>query len=131
VPFNRPSNAELLVAVGETLDAQSADPRSATPYQQRIVQNVLKILEREALQGPALLEDELRRLRAFLDSTAPLEDLNRELCRRIASGEEDARFHALWEILYQSACGKLAVDNPRFAAYRRALTQSRQRNGAA
>jgi Domain of unknown function (DUF6285) len=130
MPFNRPSNAELRVAVGETLEAQAADPGSATPYQHRIVQNVLKILEREALQGPALLEDELRRLRAFLNSTASLEDLTTELCRRIASGEEDARFQALWEVLYQSACGKLAVDNPRFAAYRRALSQSRQTNGA-
>jgi hypothetical protein len=131
VPFNRPTNAELLVAVSETLEAQAVDPGSATPYQRRIVQNVLKILEREALQGPALLEDELRRLRAFLDSTASLADLTRDLCRRVASGEEDDRFHALWEILYQSACDKLAVDNPRFAAYRRALSQSRQRKGAA
>ncbi len=130
MPFNRPSSAELLAAVSEALEAHAADPNSATPYQRRIVQNVLKILEREALQGPAILEDELRRLRAFLSSTGSLADLTRDLCRRIASGEEDVRFRALWDILYQSVCGRLAVDNPRFAAYRRALTQSRQRNGA-
>jgi Domain of unknown function (DUF6285) len=130
VPYNRPSNAELLVALSESLEAQAADPRLATPYQRRIVQNVLKILEREALQGPGMLADELRRLRAFLESTASLEDLNSDLCRRIANGEVDDRFPALWEILFQSACDKLAVDNPRFAAYRRVLTHSRQRNGA-
>lgn len=122
MPMNRPTAVELLAAVREALEHHSpGESSNAAEYQRRIAINVLKILEREATSTASFDEAESARLRAHLGRDANVADLNAELCRRIARGDEDSRRGELLTLLYRATLDKLAVDNPRFAAYQRAL----------
>jgi hypothetical protein len=124
MPMNRPSAAELLDAMSKSLQsAEPADPATSA-FGRRIAVNVLKILEREATLGPSFLRDEQQRLRHYLGRDGDLAELNADLCDRIASGAEDARWQELVALLRLTTLDKLAVDNPRFPAYRQIIGQS-------
>jgi len=86
----------------------------------RIAVNALAIVERGLELGPAQDAAERERLEALLGRTGSLEELNRELCRRIRAGEVNLDTPGLTEHLRQTTLAKLAVDQPRYAAYRRA-----------
>ncbi len=57
----------------------------------------------------------------MLGRAGSLDELNRELCSRIRAGELDLETPGLAEHLRETTLEKVAVDQPRYAAYRRAV----------
>ena len=118
---DQPSAIELLQAVRSFIQDQ-AIPRleGRAAFHGRIAVNALAIVERGLELGPAQDAAERERLEALLGRTGTLDELNRELCRRIRAGEVDLDTPGLAEHLRETTLAKLAVDQPRYAAYRRA-----------
>ena len=119
---DQPSAIELLRAVRSFLQDQ-AIPRleGRAAFHGRIAVNALAIVERGLELGPAQDDAERERLEALLGRTGSLDELNRELCRRIRAGEMDLDTPGLVRHLRETTLAKLAVDQPRYAAYRRAM----------
>ena len=119
---DQPSALELLQAVRSFIQDQ-AIPRleGRAAFHARIAVNVLAIVERGLEHGPAQDAAERERLEALLGHTDSLDELNRELCRRIRAGEMDLDTLGLVAHLRETTLAKLAVDQPRYAAYRRAV----------
>jgi hypothetical protein len=118
---DRPSAIELLQAVRSFIQDQ-AIPRleGRAAFHARIAVNALAIVERGLDLGPAQDTAERERLEALLGRAGSLGELNRELCRRIRAGDLALDAPGLAEHLRETTLAKLAVDQPRYAAYRRA-----------
>ena len=87
---DRPSAVELLQAVRSFIQDQ-AIPRleGRAAFHARIAVNALAIVERGLELGSAQDAAERERLEAMLGRKGTLDTLNRELCRRIRTGEVD------------------------------------------
>jgi hypothetical protein len=122
--YDPPSAAELVTAVREFLEEQ-AMPRleGRTAFHARVAVNALAIVARQLELGPAAEAAERERLAALLGHDGPLDALNRDLCWRIRSGELGLETTGLVAHLRATTLDKLAVDQPRYSGYRRALEQ--------
>ena len=111
----QPTAIELIEAVSEFLRAE-ASPEMAgrLAFHTRVAANVLDIVRRELTLGPAADRSEAERLRALIGHDDDREDLNAELCDRIASGEIDPSEPALIEHLWARTLDTLAVDQPNY-----------------
>lgn len=114
-----PSAAALLETIRIFLEkdiAPQVDPRSA--YMLKVAANLLDTVGRELQQSGAANAAETAGLRSLLgvaDAEAhSLAALNRLLCLRIASKEQDLGDGALWQHLLDSTRARLAMDNPRY-----------------
>ncbi len=121
---DRPSAIELLQAVQSFIRDQ-AIPRleGRAAFHARIAVNALAIVERGLELGPAQDATEQERLEALLGRTGTLDELNRELCRRIRAEEIDRGSLDLLAHLRETTLAKLRVDQPRYAAFRRAAEE--------
>jgi hypothetical protein len=121
---DQPSAIELLQAVRSFLHDQ-AIPRleGRAAFHARIAVNALAIVERGLELGPTHDAAEQERLETLLAGTGTLDELNRELCRLIRAGEMNLDSPGLAEHLRETTLGKLAVDQPRYEAYRRAVDE--------
>ena len=119
---DQPSAIELLQAVRSFIHDQ-AIPRleGRAAFHARIAVNALAIVERGLELGPTHDAAERERLETLLARTGTLDELNRELCRRIRAREMDQGTPGLVAHLRETTLAKLAVDQPRYAAYRRAV----------
>jgi Domain of unknown function (DUF6285) len=90
-------------------------------FQMRVTVSALELIGRELTLAPASDAAELSRLVALIERDGSLADLNSELEQRIARGEIDLAKPGLKEHLWASVMAKLAVDQPRYASYQRAL----------
>jgi hypothetical protein len=120
MPTRRPTAAELALAVRRVLE--QADPPST--YERRVAATVLGILERELARSADFYRCEQQRLQAFLHRDGPSAELRELLCEQIARGELDAQGAALIAMLRAITLDKLAIDNPRYPAYRRAVSDT-------
>jgi Domain of unknown function (DUF6285) len=115
---DRPTASELLTAVADFLREEAtpaldkADPRLG--FQMRVAVNSLAILEREGRLGPAADAREHERLVGLLGRNGTLEELNRELARKLRTGERDERDAALMAHLEATIADKIAIANPRW-----------------
>lgn len=118
-----PAPRELVAAVREFLEQQAVPAlEGRAAFHARVAANALAIVERQLELGPAQEAAERERLRALLgDAEGTLEGLNRELCRRIREGELGPDTPGLVDHLRETTLAKLAVDQPRYASYRRAV----------
>src|SRR5437764_9803204 len=101
---NRPTAGELLEAIRELLTGEIMPTITdgGLRFKALIAANLLAILEREQVNGEALMDAELERLVNLLQVTDQVEaktvqekreaifDLNRELAKRIRAGEADS-----------------------------------------
>lgn len=123
---NRPRAGELLEAVRDFLE-QKALPelRGRNAFHARVAVNALDILRRELEHGAAATEAERQRLQELLaEPEGTVEELDRELCRRIRAGEVTLATPGLAEHLWQTTLDRLAIDQPRYATYRRHAVES-------
>ncbi len=123
---NRPSMSELLEAVEEFLREDAMKGLAGrSGFHARVAANVVGIVRRELANSGEDLAEERRGLLALLgkprDTGEDLSELNVELCRRIRTGELGLEDPRLVEHLRRTTLAKLAVDNPRYAGYRRHL----------
>ncbi len=105
---NEPTMAELVEAVRERVERTSDAPLGS--FEARVVRNVLLIVERELDLGPAAAFAHRQRLAGFGATD------DRELAAAIRSGEHDARFAELCDVLLKSAEDRLRINNPRWLA---------------
>jgi len=114
--MDRPHLGELLEAVRDFLE-QKAMPelKGHTAFHARVAVNVLNLALREVALAPAAAAAEKTRLLALLGGPdGDLETLNRELCRRIASGQLAVDDQALIRHLRATTQEKLKIDNPKY-----------------
>ena len=107
----RPTAAELLDAARSFLtDTVMGATEGHVSFHARVAANVLGIVERQLLLGPAQEE----RFRSGLAGLGP--PSRTDLCRAIRSGDFDARQDELWRFLASSVRDRLAVANPKHLA---------------
>lgn len=118
---DQPAAKDLVVAVREFIESVAMpNLQGHAAFHARVAANALAIVERELAIAPGANEAEHARLTALLGRDGSLEDLNWALCEAIRTGaaglDTDGLAHHLWE----TTLAKLAIDQPRYAAYRRA-----------
>jgi uncharacterized protein DUF6285 len=112
---DRPTADELLEAVAEFLGRDvvpGTDGRLS--FHARVAANVVGIVRRELVSGPALDEHEHARLRALLGHDGTRRDLDVELARRIRDGSLDDRRDAVVDHVRETVRAKLTIANPRY-----------------
>src|ERR1700748_3875243 len=88
--MDQPSMLELVEAVRSFLETKAApELKGHTAFHARVAANALAIVARELAQGPSAAQMEASRLEALLGRKGTLQELNRELCRRIRTGTLD------------------------------------------
>jgi len=92
-------------------------------FEMRVTLNALSIVRRTLALAPASDAAERTRLQALLGEGGDLESLNRKLCTRIDAGELGPDNPTLMQHLRATSIAKLAVDQPSYSAYKRAIEQ--------
>jgi hypothetical protein len=122
--YDPPRLAELVSAVRDFLERQAMPKLEGhTAFHARVAVNALAIVERQLKLGPDAETAEQQRLRTLLGRDGTLDELNRELCARIRAGEIGLSTLGLPEHLRETTLAKLAVDQPKYSGYLRALAQ--------
>jgi Domain of unknown function (DUF6285) len=118
--MDQPSMRELVEAVRDFLE-QKAMPelKGHTAFHARVAANALSIVARELERGPQSARDEKKRLADLLGHDGMLEDMNRELCKRIRSGEFTLGMPGLAEHLSITTREKVAIDQPGYPGLKR------------
>lgn len=121
MPLNPPARLQLFDIALEVLErGPMPSTGDAAAYEMRIALSLLRLVRRELALGDELLEDERSRLTGLLGGSGDVAVLNDALCERIRHrdlriADPDLRRH-----LRLTTLAKLAIDNPRYPAYRRA-----------
>lgn len=119
---DRPSAAQLVAAVRDFLERVAQPELSGhSAFCARVAANALAIVERELALAAGQDAAERERLRGLLGGDGPLEAQNRALCREIRAGRIGLDTPGLLEHLRATTLAKLAVDQPSYSGYRRAL----------
>ena len=118
--MDQPSMRELVEAVRDFLE-QKAMPelKGHTAFHARVAANALSIVARELESGPRSAEDELGRLKALLGQGVSLEELNRELCRRIRANAFGLDTPGLADHLSVTTREKVRIDQPGYSGLKR------------
>jgi hypothetical protein len=124
---DRPTTEQLLEAVAAFLREQVV-PSTQGPlaFHARVAANALDVARRESALAPAADARERALLAALLGADAPLDaaQLNRLLCERIDADAMDLDTPGLVDALWRITLDKLAVDQPGYDTYQRAIGQS-------
>ena len=118
--MDQPSMRELVEAVRDFIE-QRAMPelKGHTAFHARVAANALAIVARELELGPQAAKAERERLRALLGCDGTLEQMNRELCRRIRDGAFTLDTPGLAEHLTATTREKVAIDQPHYSGLNR------------
>jgi hypothetical protein len=118
---DQPSIRELVEAVRDFLERDALpELKDRTAFHGRVAVNALGIVTRELELGGRAGEGERMRLAQLLGYEGPREPLNRELCRRIRSGEIGIETPGLRAHLERTTCDSVAIDQPNYAGLKRA-----------
>ncbi len=119
---DQPSSRELVTAVREFIENVAMPGLEGhAAFHARVAANALGIVERELEIAPEANAAEQERLKALLGKDGSLDELNRALCAAIRDGSVTLETEGLAGHLWETTLAKLAIDQPRYAAYRRAL----------
>lgn len=119
---DKPSGDLLMEAVARFLRDELLPQLDATSaFKTRVAANALDIAIREMRGGAAADAAEVRRLASLLGRDGDLAALNRELCMAIRTGDMTLATPGLSEHLWATTLDKLAIEQPTYASYRRAL----------
>src|SRR5215469_12570031 len=122
--MDQPSMRELVDAVREFLETRAMpELKGHTAFHARVAANALSIVVRELDSAPASAHEELGRLRGLLRKDGTLEELNRELCHKIRSGNFTLKTPGLADHLEKTVRDKVAIDQPSYSGLR--LAQER------
>lgn len=119
---DQPSAIAILdLAIGHLRENVLPGLDARAKFEMRVTLNALQMVRRTMELTPASDARELSRLGTLLGEEGDLAMLNRLLCERIRSGEIDLKTPGLFDHLFATTLDKLAVDQPSYAAYRRAI----------
>ena len=117
---DEPTPNELIKAVADFLRNDITPALGGhNAFKVRVAINALDLVTRQLTLESSSDAAEAERLSQLLGRQGSLEELNRVLADKIASGEADLQTPGLAEHLWQTTMDKLAVDQPNYAAYRR------------
>lgn len=117
-----PTPVELLAAVATYLREELMPELSGrSAFLTRVSANACDLVRRQLESAAAYDAAEMGRLTALLSKSGTLEELNRELCERIEQGSMTLETPGLADHLWATTMEKLAIDQPQYAPYRRAL----------
>jgi hypothetical protein len=121
---DRPAADQLIEAVASFLrDRVVPATQGPLAFHARVAANALDIARRELTHAPVAEMRERAELSALLrdDPHGELSELNRMLCERIARDDFDLQTPGLADALWRITLDKLAIDQPGYQTYRRAL----------
>jgi hypothetical protein len=119
---DEPTTTELIKAVADFLRNDIAPVITGhNAFKLRVSINALDLVTRQLKLEQGGDAAEIARLSQLLGMQGSLGELNRTLADRIAKGEIDLQTPGLTEHLWQTTMGKLAVDQPNYASYKREL----------
>ncbi|MEX1154885.1 DUF6285 domain-containing protein [Parvibaculum sp.] len=122
---DQPSAAELVEAVAEFIRNHAMPQlQGHTAFHARVAANALDIVKRELEIAPAANASEEARLKTLLGRDGTLEELNRDLCARIENGTIGLETPGLTDHLWATTLTKLAIDQPNYSGYKRAVEES-------
>ena len=114
-----------ITAIHDLALAQLSDQSQARgKFEHRMTTAALELVKRAMTLAPAQEAAEHERLTALLGEAGGLEQLNRRLCDRIRDGSLTLASPGIAAHLRAVTMDKLAIDQPSYAAYRRALETS-------
>jgi hypothetical protein len=117
--MDQPSMLELVEAVREFIEKRAMpELKGHTAFHARVAANALGIVSRELSQGPNALAEEKVRLAALLGREGTLDELNRELCRRIRDGAMNLETPGLAAHLEKTTRDKVGIDQPNYSGLR-------------
>lgn len=118
-----PDGPELLEAVTGTLrDELLPVLEGRQAFVVKVAINALGIVRRELEQQPGADETARQHLQALLGlADDDLDRLTEALCDRIAGGEITLQTPGLRAYLWDSTLRRVAIDQPRYSGYRRAV----------
>ena len=123
----RPTVDELLEAAQEFLEKKIIGVVDAhRAFHTRVAINVLALVRRELQMGPQFYQEEHERLQNLLGAEGSLVELNNEFCRRLRDKSIDNNSGELFRHLFKTTMEQLAIDNPEYSGYKRALEESGQ-----
>lgn len=116
--MDQPSAIEIVGAVREFIEKHAIPQLSGrTAFHARVAANALAIVSRELEKGPRGQEAERRALEHLLGQAGPLEDLNREFCKRLRSGDLDYTKREVADLLISSTLAKVEIDQPTYSGF--------------
>jgi hypothetical protein len=119
---DEPTPTELIKAVADFLRNELTPAVGGhNAFKLRVAINALDLVTRQLTLESSSDAAEAGRLSQLLSRQCSLQELNRVLASKIASGEADLQTAGLAEHLWQTTMDKLAVDQPNYAAYRREM----------
>ena len=114
--------AVMIEAVVKCLrDVVLPQTSGAVAFNIRVSANALDLVVRELLLKPNSEIAERGRLKVLLGVDCGLEEMRAELCDRIAAGQLQDSSKALRDHLWATVLAQLAVDQPSYSTYRKAL----------
>ena len=120
----QPSAYELVDIVAEFIRVHAIPQLTGhAAFHALVAANALDMVKRELKILPKATDEEMERLRALLGHDGTLEDLNRELCAKIESGELTLDTEGLADHLWAITMTKLAINQPKYSGYVRALEE--------
>jgi hypothetical protein len=119
---DEPTPVELLEGVAAMLrDIAMPELSGRTAFLVRVGANAVDLVRRQLELGARFDASELARLQALLKSEGSLLELNARLCEEIENHGVTLDTPGLADHLWATTMEKLAVDQPQYAPYRRAL----------
>jgi hypothetical protein len=119
---DEPTPSELIEAVADFLRNELTPQLGGhSAFKLRVAVNALDLVTRQLTLQNSSDAAEAERLSQLLGRQDSLQELNRALAGKIATGEADLQTPGLAEHLWQTTMDKLAVDQPNYAAYRREI----------
>ena len=109
--------ATLIEAVQLFLAELEPELSGRRAFHAKVAQNALAIVARELAQAPQAKEQAL--LAGVLGHDAPLDQLRADLCSQLRAGTGGEATPGLIDALLGVALAKCAVDNPRYATFKR------------
>jgi hypothetical protein len=117
-----PTPRELIAAAADFLRNEIMPQLSGhSAFKLRVTINALDLVARQLALEPASDAAEAARLTKLLGRDGPLADLNQALAEGIASGRVDLETPGIRDHLWQTTLDKLAIDQPNYGSYRRAI----------
>ena len=121
---DQPTAVEIVDIVAEFIRVHAIPQlKGHAAFHALVAANALDIVKRELQIAPKAESEELQRLKALLGHDGTLDALNRELCQKIEDGELTLETPGLADHLWAITMTKLAIDQPKYSGYRRALEE--------
>lgn len=119
-----PSPVAILDLVIAHLNGVDLNGGARAKFEMRLATAALQLVRRAMQLAPATDVAERERLSALLDESGGLDQLNRRLCAMIRNGTLELSMPGVVRHLRTTTLEKLAIDQPTYAAYRRALART-------